>query len=428
MNTHSSDQPAPPFTATDFGEKFSGHSGICELMEDLGAATAQGGDIVMMGGGAPAHIPAVEAVWRRRMEEIMAAPGQLEAMLGDYDTPRGNIAFLEILADYFNRTLGWDITAENITLTGSSQSSSFLLFNLLGGMTRGKRRRILFPIVPEYIGYADQGIDHGLFTAWKPRIEHTGPHRFKYRIEFGDIAGDIAAICVSRPTNPTTNVITDDEAFHLASLAEKRGIFLIIDNAYGRPFPGVVFRPVTLPRGPHVIHTFSLSKLGLPGTRTGIIVADRAIIRRLGVMNANLALSNCTVGQAILKPLLAGDTITRLCENEVRAFYRARCDETLALITEQFDDALDWHVHECEGAFFIWLWLRGLPIDDRELYRRLKSRGMLVVPGSYFFAGLDEEWPHKRECIRLNYATDPGRVRRGIGILAEEIRRAYSEP
>jgi valine--pyruvate aminotransferase len=422
MNKPAPKSHAPQFVFSDFGEKFSGHSGICELMEDLGSATARGGDIVMMGGGAPAHIPAVEALWRRRMEEIMAAPGGLEAVLGDYDTPRGNLAFLEVLADYFNRTLGWEITPEHIMLTGGSQSASFLLFNLLGGTARGRRRRILFPIVPEYIGYADQGIEPGLFTAWKPRIEHTGPHRFKYRIAFGEIPEDIAAICVSRPTNPSTNVITDDEACRLAALAEQRGIFLIIDNAYGLPFPGVLFKPVTLPRGPHVIHSFSLSKLGLPGTRTGIIVADPAIIRRLGVMNANLSLSNCTVGQAILRPLLAGDAITQLCEREVRPFYQGRCEAALALIHERFDDALDWHVHECEGAFFLWLWLRGMRIDDRELYRRLKARGMLVVPGSYFFAGLEEDWPHKRECVRLNYAGDPERIRRGIDILAEELR------
>jgi valine--pyruvate aminotransferase len=356
----------------------------------------------------------------------MAAPGQLEAMLGDYDGPRGNAAFLEVLADSFNRTLGWDITAENIALTGGSQSAGFLLFNLLGGTARGKKRRILFPIVPEYIGYADQGIEPGLFTAWKPRIELTAPHRFKYRIEFGDIPGDIAALCVSRPTNPSTNVVTDAELHRLAALAAERGIFLIVDNAYGRPFPGVVFCDTATPRGPHVIHTFSLSKLGLPGPRTGIIVADRAVIRRLGVMNANLALSNCTIGQAIMRPLLARDEITALCERHVRPFYRARRDEALACIAGQFDGVPDWRLHECEGTFFLWLWLPGLPIDDRALYRRLKSRGMLVIPGSYFFAGLEEDWPHRHECIRLNYAAGRETLRRGIAILAEEIQRAFA--
>lgn len=37
--------------------------------------------------------------------------------------------------------------------------------------------------------------------------------QFKYHVDFEHltIGDDIGAICVSRPTNPTGNVITDDE-------------------------------------------------------------------------------------------------------------------------------------------------------------------------------------------------------------------------
>src|SRR5438067_4636322 len=127
-------------------------------MEDLGGALSAGG-MIMMGGGNPAHIPEVEAVWRRRLNEILAQPGAMEAMLGDYDTPRGRPDFLETLARFFNRTLGWSITADKIALTIGSQAACFLLFNMLAGACNdaGSRRTVLFPIVPEYIGYTDQG-------------------------------------------------------------------------------------------------------------------------------------------------------------------------------------------------------------------------------------------------------------------------------
>ncbi|MDF7801127.1 hypothetical protein P4C99_16745 [Pontiellaceae bacterium B1224] len=39
-----------------FGEKFTRKAGITQLMDDLGAAMA-GGDMLMLGGGNPAHIP-----------------------------------------------------------------------------------------------------------------------------------------------------------------------------------------------------------------------------------------------------------------------------------------------------------------------------------------------------------------------------------
>ena len=76
---------------------------------------------------------------------------------------------------------------------------------------------------------------------------------------------------------------------------------------------------------------------------------------------------------------------------------------------------------------FLWLWFEGLPITTRELYNRLKARGVLVVPGEFFFFGLDEPWRHRDECIRINYAHAPDDVRRGIRIIAEEVRRAYGK-
>jgi valine--pyruvate aminotransferase len=36
------------------------------------------------------------------------------------------------------------------------------------------------------------------------------------------------------------------------------------------------------------------------------------------------------------------------------------------------------------------------------------------------------EWPHRHECLRINYSQAPESVARGIEILAEEVRRAYS--
>ena len=411
---------------SDFGRQFSSPSGINDLMEDLGCALAEGGDVIMMGGGNPAHIPEVEALWRRRLTEILAEPGAMESMLGDYETPRGRPEFLETMAEFFNRQFGWNLGAENIAVTIGSQAATFLLFNMLAGPNAGSRKKILFPLVPEYIGYASQGIAPDLFTAWKPRIEFLENHQFKYRIDFREIGGDISAICLSRPTNPTANLVTDDEMKQLVAMAAERGIYLIVDNAYGQPFPNVVFHDVAPVWNENVIHTYSLSKLGLPGTRTGIVVANREIIRRISAMNASLVLSTSSVGQTITRGLFASDEIVGLCRDFVRPFYKARSLQTQEWIADIFGDAFDWHVHVCEGAFFLWLWFRDLPISDRELYNRLKAKKMLVVPGSYFFAGLDERWRHRQECIRITYAAKPESVRRGIEILAEEVQRAYA--
>jgi len=84
------------------------------------------------------------------------------------------------------------------------------------------------------------------------------------------------------------------------------------------------------------------------------------------------------------------------------------------------------HIHKPEGAFFLWLWFDGLPITSKMLYQRLKARKVLVIPGEDFFIGMDEDWPHQRECIRVNYASSEDQLIRGLTIIKEEILSAHN--
>ncbi|MDH3377130.1 MAG: hypothetical protein OEQ39_09225, partial [Gammaproteobacteria bacterium] len=68
-----------------------------------------------------------------------------------------------------------------------------------------------------------------------------------------------------------------------------------------------------------------------------------------------------------------------------------------------------------------------LPIDSETLYQRLKQRRVLVIAGHHFFPGLQDDWRHRYECIRVTYSQDPDTVREGIRIIADEVRRAYTE-
>ena len=149
---------------SQFGRKMSGRSGIVELMDDLGLAITTQPDMLMLGGGNPAAVPAMQAVWRRRITEMMAAGTEFDDMLGNYDPPQGNPAFVKTLAAMLEREFGWDIGPENVAVTLGGQTAFFSLFNLLAGdHGAGRHRRILLPLCPEYIGYADQGVDENMF-------------------------------------------------------------------------------------------------------------------------------------------------------------------------------------------------------------------------------------------------------------------------
>lgn len=397
-------------------------SGISELMDDLGQALTINRDAIMMGGGNPAQIPAMQEIWREQTRQLLEDESRFGDVLANYDPPVGNPAFLEAMAAFLQRQCGWDVSAKNLAITTGGQTAFFYLMNLFSD--NGKK--ILLPLMPEYIGYASQGLREDIFATQPARIERTGPNRFKYRIDFDalEVGDDIGAICVSRPTNPSANVLTDNEINKLAAIAEERGIPLIIDNAYGLPFPGVIFVDAQPFWNENVIQTLSLSKLGLPGTRTGIVVANEDLISKISAINASVGLANNNIGQALARTLVESDRLTQLTQEVIRPFYVERCQAAAKVLDQQLQ-GLPYALHEPEGAFFLWLWLEDLPISSRELYLRLKDRGVLVVSGEYFFFGLKEDWPHSRQCLRLSYTQPRERVERGIEIIADEVKRVY---
>jgi len=266
-----------------------------------------------------------------------------------------------------------------------------------------------------------------LFVANKPHIEHIDDHVFKYHVNFDQIkmTDEIGAICVSRPTNPSGNVLTDAEIERLNELACANDIPLIIDNAYGMPFPNIIFTEAKAVWNEHTIFCMSLSKLGLPALRTGIVIANEEVITMVSRMNAVMSLAPGGMGAAIATDLVRTGEIINLSRNVITPYYQQKARATLELVYKELDRT-DFHVHKPEGAFFLWLWFPNLPITNSELYERLKARGVLIVPGHYFFPGLKEKWRHKNECIRVNYSQDTETVAAGIKIIAEEVKRAYN--
>ncbi len=415
------------------GQRLGGHSGISELMDDLGQALSQSGaEVKMLGGGQPAHIPAMDERWASRFQEMLENREEFDKAVGNYDPPRGNPAFIAALAAMLRREFGWDVGPEHIAVTAGGQTAFFFLFHLLGGeMTDGTHKKILLPLVPEYIGYANQSVRDELFRAHLPRIEFTGEHEFKYRVDFDtlEIGDDIAAICVSRPTNPTGNVLTDEEIARLAALAKSHNIPLIIDNAYGAPFPNIIFTEATPVWHEHMILTLSLSKLGLPGTRTGIVIAHPSVAAAMANMSAIVGLSNPTVGQAIVRPMLESGEILKLSNEVVRPFYIEKSRFARQCVEKMFGDRFRYYVHRSEGAIFLWLWFPDLPITSKELYQRLKKRGVLIISGHYFFFGLDDaiDWPHRQQCLRMTFTMPTDVVSEGIRVIGEEVAKAHAE-
>lgn len=412
-----------------FAKRFTGQSGIVTLMEDLGDALNSNLEMIFMGGGNPAHIPAVESILAKHLQRITADSHKFHKLIGEYQPPQGDPGFLSVLVGFLNQQYGWKLTENNVAVCNGGQTGFFTLFNMLASEDdQGDHKTVVLPIVPDYLGYADAGLQASMFIGTRPHIKLLKEPYFKYEIDFEglEIGNNTAAVCISRPANPSGNVVTDNEIERLKVLCQQRGIPLVIDAAYGKPFPDVTFSQHTLSWDENTILILSLSKLGMPGVRTGLVIACDDIIQRFSRATASLSLAPSNLGPIIMKSLIATGDIKLIVEQHVRPFYRSKMQQTVGYLIERFAN-LPLKIHQPEGAFFLWLWFQNLPVDSQQLYERLKAKGVLVLSGHHFFKPLSEDWDHRHQCIRLSYCQPWERVQRGIDIIAEEIENIYSK-
>lgn len=425
-----------------FGTKLTSQSGILQLMDDLGKKGAEGLTMYGLGGGNPARIPEVEAMYRKEMETLLHDGDSFEQAIAHYDAPQGRMNFVHSIATSLSKEYGWNLGEENVAITNGSQSAMFYLFNLLSGTFTTKegknyKKTILFPLMPEYVGYADQGIERDTFVSVPSLCTYFDNHTFKYQIDFEKVAqyldnhsqvgvdGMVGALCISRPTNPSGNVLTDEEVMKLSSMAQAHHIPLIIDSAYGLPFPRIVFTENATPFwNENIILSMSLSKIGLPAIRTGIVVAQPEMVQALSNINAIAALASGSMGQVLAGPLFDDGTLIRFAHRYVQPFYKKKSAQAQQYIQQAFEGKPYWY-HVSEGAIFLWLYLPDLTIPTIQFYQKLKEKGVITVPGEYSFFGHEDQQkglpyphPHYDKCLRINYSGEDACVRKGIEIIS----------
>ena len=419
---------------SDFGKKLTSRSGILLLMDDLGKPLDEGVKPYPLGGGNPARVPQVEQAYRKEMEKLLSSQA-FENVISHYDSPQGRMSFIKILADSFRKWYGWDISADNIAITNGSQSAMFYLFNMFSGKAGKMRKTLLFPLMPEYVGYADQGLEEGTFVSIPSKCTYFEDCTFKYSMDMDAVSSylaahpEVGAICVSRPTNPSGNVLTDSEIHELDALSKKYRIPLIVDNAYGLPFPDIVFIDEASPIwDENIILSMSLSKIGLPSIRTGIIIASKEVISALSGINAIASLASGSMGQALAESLIANGSLVSMAREYVMPFYKkkkALCESWI----KKYFEGTKYMYHKIEGSIFCWIYLPDLSIPSRDFYQELKKKGVITVPGEYFFfgsreqhEGFDYPHPHYDKCLRLNYSADEETVEEGIKRIASLYR------
>ena len=389
--------------------RFEQPTAITQLMNDLNAGVRLD-EMLMLGGGNPALIPAIQHELAALLQQ-QVANGSLLNAISHYDGPLGSDQFRELVATELQRH-GWAVSAANIAITNGSQSAFFALFNLLAGSSSGRGKgQIVLPMVPEYVGYGDLAIEPNLFRAQLPQIIIEDNQRFRYQPNLDQLAlgDDDALICLSHPANPTGHRFSDANLEQLRTQAQRHGIPLLLDLAYGAPFPAIEFNDDNA--NSHYqwqageIACLSLSKLGFPGVRSGIVVADPHIIELLSNFAGVAGLAPGSIGPALAAPLFSSQKLDYWCQQLIRPWYQQRqqlvINELLHLLPDE-----RFRIHRSQGTFFLWLWFDEMGFNAEQRYQARKAAGVLVVPGHHFCPGLSQPWPHAAQCIRLSIALD----------------------
>jgi aspartate/methionine/tyrosine aminotransferase len=215
----------------------------------------------------------------------------------------------------------------------------------------------------------------------------------------------LVAIC--NPNNPTGAVLQDEAIDEICAAAAKVEAWVLADEVYrGAEFDGRM-TPSFWGRYERVVCTAGLSKAyGLPGLRTGWVVAPEAMVQRLW---------SCKDYTTISATMLSERLATLALEPARRGRILER---TRRILQANYSIVHDWverhgesftHVPPQAGAI-TWIGYAG-DKKSAELAEELRTRkGVLIVPGRQF---------EMESYFRIGFGYDADVLRRALGRMEE---------
>lgn len=419
-----------PLKLSQIGHQMSASTGVRAIMKDIVETLGANPDesFINLSAGNPVILPEVEQLWRDCTTQLLKTPDYGEVVCR-YGTSQGYQPLVEAIQQDFNQRYGFTLSDRQILITPGSQALYFLAANAFGGATATDQlKNIVLPLSPDYTGYGGICLTPEALKAYQPTLEiDKTAHRFKYRPDFDQLHFDETTGCIifSRPCNPTGNVLSEADVKQIADLAAPFDIPVFIDSAYGPPYPSLNYTEIAPILGNNVVHCMSLSKAGLPGERVGIAIGDERIIQTLEAFQTNVCIHSGRYGQAIAAQAIQSGALADISTQVIRPYYQAKLTLLQSLLDQHMPSALPWFLHLGEGAIFAWLWLNELPISDWQLYQQLKQVGVIVVPGHSFFPGLDNDWPHKHQCLRISLTVTDEEITIAMKRLVQVITEVY---
>ncbi|MDR1085796.1 MAG: LL-diaminopimelate aminotransferase [Deltaproteobacteria bacterium] len=356
---------------------------------------ARGVDVIDLGVGDPDRPTPVHII--EALKKAAADPANHQ-----YPVYSGMNSFLEVVADWYRRRHGVELTAktEVCSLIGSKEGlAQFpLAFINPGDITLAPE--------PAYPVYRSGTLFAGGITHFMPLLEKNG-FLPDYKAVPEDILKKTKLLWVNYPNNPTGAYADLDFYKELVDFALKRNIIVASDAAYsevtwsGKPHPSIL----EVPGAKQIAVEFhSLSKTyNMTGWRIGWAAGCPELIRGLGLVKSNV---DSGVFQAVQYAAMEALNGPQDSVKETGELYKER----RAIIVDGLE-AAGLFVFPTEYTFYVWFKVpKGLKSADFAS-RVLNESGVVVTPGNGFgpsgegwarLALVQEEVRLKEAALRLS--------------------------
>ncbi len=189
--------------------------------------------------------------------------------------------------------------------------------------------------------------------------------------------------------NPTGTTLSAERRVEVAQIAERHGVWVIEDEPYrelyfgGEPAPA----PIARHSREHVIYIGTLAKTVAPGLRVGWVLAPLEVAQMLSPVKQAMDLSSSTIDQAAAAIYLEGVDWQRRT-SELRAVYATPMRAMLEGLADVLPEGSAF-THP-DGGIFVWA---QLPTgwSSAALLERAVDQGMFFMPGSSFFADVEDD-------------------------------------
>lgn len=371
-------------------------------MREMTRLANQPGVIAFSGGTPPEEFLPVEAL-RQALNTVLDRDG---AAAVAYEETEGYPPLRQMVVEYVS-SLGIDVVPDDVLITGGAQQALDLVVQTLLG--EGQR---LVTSNPTYLGILDIAHVRRVIPVGVPMDEQG------MRLDALEtiLVEQQPGLIYVAPThhNPTGRVMPIHRRRQLLTLAQQYDVPILEDAVYHelsyheQPPPPLK----ALDDTGIVLHASGFSKILLPGTRTGYLIANGSLRDRLALVKQ--AADVCTPGlnqRAMHVYLASGALIGHL--NRVRGELRLRCRAACEAARRYLPPGSQWV--EPTGGLYLWVRLPDDGPTAAELYVTAVQHGVAYAIGTLFHTD-----GSGGRFIRINFATyPPARITEGFKRLGQ---------